>query len=112
MIQSCSTSPLPLENPVLVERLVEIAELLDAQQVNPYRVQAYRNAAHTIAALDRPVHDILRAEGTEALLELPGIGKSIARSLDRLTRTGRLPLLEQLRSSSARDARLVTVPGI
>ena len=35
----------------LADRLDEIAELLDAQQANPYRAQAYRTAAETVRGL-------------------------------------------------------------
>jgi predicted flap endonuclease-1-like 5' DNA nuclease len=103
---------LPPDNSQLADRLDEIAELLDAQEANPYRARAYRTAADTIRGLERPVHEIVAFDGSEALTELPGIGPSLARSLERLTTTGRLPLLEQLRGVYGPEEKIATVPGI
>lgn len=113
MIRTFSANPdPPPDNGQLADRLDEIAELLDAQQANPYRAQAYRRAAETLRGLEKPVHEILALEGTAGLTELPGIGPSLARSLDRLAKTGRLPLLEQLRGVFGPEEKLATVPGI
>jgi predicted flap endonuclease-1-like 5' DNA nuclease len=103
--------PMP-DNGQLADRLNEVAELLDAQEANPYRAQSYRTAAQTVRGLPRPVHEILAAEGTVGLTELPGIGPSLARSLERLVRTGGLALLEQLRGIYGPEEKLATVPGI
>ena len=105
-------SDLPADNGQLADRLEEIAELLDAQQANPYRAQAYRTAAETVRGLPRPVTEILAVEGKEGLTELPGIGPSLARTLERLAKTGRLPLLEQLRSVYGPEDKIASVPGI
>jgi 5'-3' exonuclease len=43
---------------------------------------------------------------------LPGIGTSLARTLERLTKTGRLPLLEQLRAVYGPEDKIASVPGI
>ena len=112
MIRSLSPNPdFPPDNEHLADQLDEIAELLDAQEANPYR-QAYRTAAETLRGLDRPVQEILGREGKDGLMELPGIGPSLARSLERLTKTGRLPLLEQLRAVYGPEDKLASVPGI
>lgn len=75
-------------------------------------LRAYRTAADTLRGLARPVHEIVAFDGSEALTELPGIGPSLARSLERLTKTGRLPLLEQLRGVYGPEEKIATVPGI
>lgn len=100
------------DNGELADRLEEIAELLDAQEANPYRAQAYRTAAETVRGLDRPVRDILADEGPAGLMELPGIGRSLARSLERLSQNSRLPLLEQLRAVYGPEEKIASVPGI
>jgi predicted flap endonuclease-1-like 5' DNA nuclease len=100
------------DNGHLADQLNEIAELLDAQLANPYRVQSYRTAAQTVRDLPRPIHEILAAEGPVGLTELPGIGLSLARSLERLVMTGRLALLEQLRGTYGPEDKLATVAGI
>jgi hypothetical protein len=105
-------SPSPLSNEQLARCLSEIADRLDAQRANPYRVRAYRSAAVTVHELNRPVHEMLADEGVGGLAKLPGIGKSLSRALEKLTRTGRLALLEQLRGTTTGDQSLATVPGI
>jgi hypothetical protein len=113
MIRSFSPDPEHLpDNAELADRLEEIAELLDAQEANPYRAQAYRTAAGTLRGLDRPARDILAQEGPAGLMELPGIGRSLARSLERLSQNGRLPLLEQLRAVFGPEEKIASVPGI
>jgi DNA polymerase (family 10) len=42
---------LPLDNHAVAERLERLAELLEAQEANPYRVAAYRRAAATVRGL-------------------------------------------------------------
>lgn len=96
----------------LARRLEEAAALLHEQGANPYRVQAYRHAAETLRALDRPVSEILEAQGEQGLRELPGIGESIARFIHTVIETGRLPMLDRLRGESEPELLLATVPGI
>lgn len=102
----------PLGNEQLAERLLEIAELLEAQSANAFRVRAYRTAARVVRALKRPVHEIIAHEGTAALTKLPGIGPSLARALEILTRNGHLALLEQLRAAVGPEDSFATVSGI
>jgi putative hydrolase len=102
---------LPQANELLAGDLDEVADLLEAQGANPFRVRAYRNAAETIRGLDRPVHEILENEGTGGLQRLPAVGESLARSIEQLTLTGHLGLLDRLRGAGPEDL-LITVPGI
>lgn len=77
-----------------------------------FRVRAYRTAAHNLRGLQRPVHDIVEAEDPAGLLELPGVGYSLARSLEKLCRTGRLPLLQRLLGESGPEHQFMSLPGI
>lgn len=102
----------PLDNEPLAAALEEIADLLEAQGANPFRVRAYRVAATTIRGLKGPVHQILRAEGMAGLMQLPGIGRSLAHAIDHLVHSGRLPLLERLRGENVPERTFATVPDI
>jgi DNA polymerase (family X) len=93
-------------------QLEDVAQLLEDQGANPYRVQAYRNAAQTLRRLDRPVTGILQHDGMDGLRQLPGIGESLAHSIYTLASTGRLPMLARLRGESDPVALLASVPGI
>ena len=101
-----------MTNAQIAYYLDQVARLLTEQQANLYRVQAYRRAAETLRTLDRPAEEILRQEGEAGLDALPGIGESLARSIQTLLITGQLPLLEQLQSQSDPITAFTSVPGI
>lgn len=98
-------------NAEVADRLEEVAELLQAR-ANPFRVAAYRHAAVALRAHARPVSEIVAQEGEDGLRKIPGIGGGLARSIHVLVETGRLPLLDRLRSESDPVDLLTTVPGI
>jgi Holliday junction resolvasome RuvABC DNA-binding subunit len=99
-------------NADIARRFEEVAQLLEEQGANPYRVQAYRRAAEVLRQLERPAADILHQAGLEGLQELPGIGESLAGSIQTLVTSGRLPMLERLRGEADPIALLASVPGI
>jgi hypothetical protein len=103
---------LPLDNAEIAERLDEVAELLAAQDADPFRVRAYGAAARTLRQLDRPVSAILASEGPNGLMELEGIGQSLAGAIEQLAQTGQLGLLDRLRGESTPDLVFASVPGI
>lgn len=99
-------------NAEIAAQLDAVASLLEAQQANPYRVQAWRAGAETIRRLDRSAADIAREEGVEGLDALPTIGPSLARAVREIVETGRLEALERLRGENDPVALLGSVPGI
>ncbi len=99
-------------NAEIARRLEEVAHLLHEQGANPYRVQAYRQAAETLRRLARPAREIVQDEGLEGLQKLPGIGESLARSIHTLVTSGRLPMLDRLRGEADPITLLASVPGI
>jgi DNA polymerase (family 10) len=106
------TEELPLSNETVADRLDELAEGLEAQHANEFRVRAYRTAAETVRALKQPAVEIFDRHGIDGLTQLPGIGPSLARAIEQLSRKGRLPLLEQVRGVTTPERVLTTVPGI
>jgi hypothetical protein len=110
-----SFDPLPStgpDNAWLAARLEEVAELLEVQEANPFRVRAYRHAAATLRGQTEPVVRLLECRGRAGLDQLEGVGSSLARALEELVSTGRLALLERLRSGSGPEDVLATVAGI
>jgi hypothetical protein len=99
-------------NRQIADRLDEVAQVLDEQGANPFRVRAYRRGADVVRGLPRPVADVFEEGGLAALEALPAIGPSLARAIRELLRSGRLPMLERLRGASDPVALLATVPGI
>lgn len=101
-----------LDNHTIAEMLRETASLLTLQGANPYRAQAYHNAGELVDSLDTPLSTLVAQAGATSLEELPGIGKSLAKSLERIVRTGRLRLLDKLRGDAQPERVLSTVGGI
>lgn len=101
-----------MQNVEIARRLEEVADLLEAQGANPFRVQAYRRAAGSVRRLPRPVADIWREGGDEALRAVTGIGERLSAALRSLVATGRLPMLDRLRGELDAVALLSSVPGV
>jgi DNA polymerase (family X) len=83
-----------LENLEISSVLDHLADLLEIQGANPFRVRAYRNAVRTIHGLTRSIGDMV-AQG-EDLTELPAIGKDMAGHIRELVETGRLGVLDEV----------------
>ena len=81
---------LPLDNNAVARRLEQAARILEAQRASLYRVRAYRTAAATLRALDRPAVEILREGGRRGLQKLPGVGARLAEAIEQLVLTGQV----------------------
>ena len=99
-------------NEEIANKLMELAELLEIQGANVFRIQAYRNAAKSVQNLREPIYRLLEKEGLEGLRKLPGIGQSISRGIEHLLQTGKLSLLDHLRGEMKPERVLATVTGI
>ena len=104
--------PHQLSNEDIAGALEEVADLLEVQEANPFRVRAYWEGAQTIRQHESPIVDLLPAEGVVGLERLPGIGKSLAGSIEELVYTGRLRILEHLHEEVTPQDVFATIPGI
>ncbi len=86
---------MPMTNTEIVDVFNEIADLLEIEGANEFRVRAYRDAARTIDGLPRNVREMVAAG--EDLTELSGIGEDLADKIKMLVETGHLDQLEELR---------------
>ena len=96
----------------VADMLERVADLLESQDAMPFRVNAYRKAATTVATWPTAVAEVLASEGEAGLRKLPGVGKSIAAAMAEWLRTGQLSMLERLESESSPEQLLASVPGI
>lgn len=78
-------APTRVTNRQIAEVLSNIADLLAFQNGNPYRIQAYRNAARGILDLPEPAADIL-ARGEE--LPVSGLGERLRARIAELVEIG------------------------
>jgi DNA polymerase (family 10) len=89
----------------------EIADLLEIEGANPFRVRAYRNAAREMESLGVPVAEMV-AKG-EDLTELPGIGEDLAAKIREIVETGKCKALEKLRHELPPTiTELLRIPGL
>jgi DNA polymerase (family 10) len=101
-----------MTNSELAAVLEQIADLLEFEGANPFRVRAYRNGARAIHDLAEPASALLDA-GDRTLTDIPGIGKDLAEKVATLVRTGSLPLLEELLSRIPESVlAMLRVPGL
>lgn len=83
-----------MQNLDVARTLTTLADLLEIQGANPFKIRAYRNAVNTVNSLSRPL--TVMVEAGEDLTELPGIGKSVATDISELIETGKVKRLEAL----------------
>jgi len=102
---------MPITNSEIADKLTQLADLLDIEGADRFRVRAYRNAARTISTLPRSLEDMVY-EG-EDLTELPGVGESIAKKIREIVETGRLSKLEEEEKRTPSGLReLLRVEGL
>jgi DNA polymerase (family 10) len=83
-----------MENLDVARILTTLADLLEIQGANPFRIRAYRNAVNTINSLSRPLSAMV--EAGEDLTELPDVGKSVATHVVELFETGKITRMEEV----------------
>jgi DNA polymerase (family 10) len=88
-----------------------VADLLEIQGANVFRVRAYRNAARTVETLGTPVESMLSSGGN--LEELPGVGKDLAGKIREIVETGELGMLRELAKELPEGLVLMMrIPGV
>jgi DNA polymerase (family 10) len=86
---------MPVHNTDVEALLNQVADLLDIEGANQFRVRAYRRAAQAVTGLSRSVADMV--EQGEDLSAIEGIGKDLSSKIEEIVRTGSLPMLEDLK---------------
>ena len=93
-----------MRNAHIAAAFEELADLLEIQAANPFRVRAYRTAARTIASLPEPAADVV-ADPVRDLSAVKGIGKDLAAKVAELVGTGRLAALDEARDAVPEGVR-------
>ncbi|NLG19269.1 MAG: DNA polymerase/3'-5' exonuclease PolX [Fibrobacter sp.] len=73
----------------------DMADLLEIEGENPFRVRAYRTASRTISGLSQDVSELIA--DTQDLTKLPGIGKDLAAKIYEIVTTGHLSALDEIK---------------
>jgi DNA polymerase (family X) len=77
--------------------LDEIGTLLELQGENPFRCNAYHNAARALEALEEDLGTVVR---TGRLTSIPGIGETLRDKITTLVTTGALPFYDELKAKT------------
>lgn len=100
-----------VHNASIADTLRHIADLLEIEGANPFRVRAYRRAALTIEDLPQSAAKMV-ADG-KPLAGLPGIGKDLAGKITELITTGHLTALQEIEARVPTTLSvLTTIPGL
>ncbi len=90
----------------------QIADLLEFQGANAFRVRAYRNAARTIRDFAEPLTAIIESPDRK-LTDIDGIGDDLAGKITTLVSTGQLPQLNKLLEEVPESVlALLRIPGL
>ena len=102
---------MPVHNADIAALFEEIADLLEIENANPFRVRAYRNAARQLQGMGVPAADMVAK--SEDLTELPGIGDDLAAKIKEIVETGKCQFLEKLRKKTPPTiTELLKMPGL
>ena len=74
-----------------------MADVLEQQQADGFRIAAYRRAAGTVESLTSSIADIAHADGLSGLMALPAIGRGIALAIMEMLSTGGGPAARSAR---------------
>jgi len=99
-------------NLLVADKLREISTLLKVQNANPFRTQAYLNAALTLEKLPQDIRLIAKPSGIKGLVELPAIGTGIAHSILEYIALGHMSRLDNLKGASDPVRLFQSIPTI
>ena len=101
-----------MTNVRIAETFDQIADLLEFEGANPFRVRAYRNAARIVRDLPDAITSIL-ADPERKLTDIEGIGDDLADKITTLAGTGALPFLDELLARTPESVlALMRIPGL
>lgn len=96
-----------ISNGKIASVLYQIADLLEIEGENLFKVLAYRKAAQAVESLPRPIAEIRMIE------EIPGIGKGTAAVIQELLKSGESSFHKELLQRIPKDLLvLLRIPGL
>ena len=102
---------MPIHNREIAAKFETLADLLEIEGANPFRVRAYREAARVVQDHGRDMADMV--ERDEDLSELPGVGDDLAGKIAEIVHTGGLSLLDEVSARvPAELAELTRIDGL
>ncbi len=88
-----------------------LADLLEIQGANPFRIRAYRNASRTISSTADSLSDMVK--GDQDLTQFAGIGKDLAKQIIEIVTKGQHSALQELRKQIPDGVLdMLRIPGV
>lgn len=91
-----------------IAKVLYIISAFEDLKGESFKSRAYQRAAHTIESFDRDVFEIYKQGGTDALMEIPGVGEGIAKKIVELLETGKLKYFEEIKKKLPVDLENLT----
>lgn len=100
-----------IQNNDIAEKFEKLADLLEIQGKNEFRVRAYRDAARTIRDHSRSISEMIN-EGKK-LTDLSGIGEDLAGKIKSIIENGELEILEKKKQEMPEGlSKLLDIEGM
>lgn len=102
---------MPIYNADIADIFDELADYLEIEGENPFRIRAYRNAARSVRGLGPELKDMVAQK--ENLTRLPGIGKELAAKIVEISKTGSARALKKLQDKIPAEVRqMLKIPNL
>lgn len=99
-----------MKNKEIAAAFNEIADILELQSKNPFRINAYRRGAQSVENLSK---DIAAVSAEGALDDIPGIGKDLRAKIEEYLKTGAIAFLNELRDETPHILLdMLRIPGV
>ena len=101
-----------MDNAKISQTITMLADLLEFQGANAFKIRAYRNGARVIKDYPDSINSIIE-EDPASLLSIDGIGKGVAEKCVVLVETGELPQINEILGEIPRSVLdLLRIPGM
>jgi DNA polymerase (family 10) len=99
-----------VKNREVADLLYEMAELLELQAANRFKIIAYSKAARAIESLQEDINQVCREK---RLQSIPGVGKAIAQNVEEYLKTGQIETHQELLAKTPPGlAQLLKISGL
>ena len=75
-----------------------IADLMELQRGDPFKIRSYRAASELLGELATPLAEMAATGGVAELRKLPGVGEAISKKIIDILETGTTKVYEELRA--------------
>ncbi len=99
-----------MKNKELADLFGKMADILEFQGENPFKISAYRKASRILDDLTQDIREV--AEGGK-LREIPGIGEGMAQKIEEYLKTGKVAKFEEVRRGIPDELiAMMEIPGM